>query len=182
MGTLNPYRAPFLDVNWIINTANTIGVNHFQLKLIQKMFEMFVLLINKGNPHSFCFVTCFLFIFIRETLPRRGCSTSSSVLHIWEFSMGICRGYFPREFAVGICRRNLPWELAVAIYRGFFVYICESFFVYMSKSCLYGDKPFVYVCKTFWFMRFSLLTVFLLVIVVVVMGHHTFKACVALFS
>ena len=146
------------------------------------MFEMFVLLINEGNPHSFCFVICFLFIFTREALPHRGCSTPSSELHIWEFPVGICRGYFPREFAVGICRRNLPWELAVAICRGFFVYICESFFAYMSKSCLYRDKPFVYVCKTFWFVRFSLLTVFLLVIVVVVMGHRIFKVCVALFS
>ena len=178
MGTLNPYRAPFLDVNWIINTANTIGVNHFQLKLISKMFEMFVLLINEGNPHSFCFVTCFLFIFTREALPHRG------LLHtiLCIAYLRISRGNLRWLFAVGICRRNLPWEFAVAICRGFFVYICESFFVYMSKSCLYGGKPFVYVCKTFWFVRFSLLTVFLLVIVVVVMGHRIFKVCVALFS
>ena len=117
MGTLNPYWAPFLDGNWIIDTANTIGVNHFQLKLILEMFEMFVLLINEINPHSFCFVS--YFIFTREALLHRGCSTRSSVLDIWEFAVGICRGVF--------------------------VYISESFFVYVSKSCLYGGKPFLYV-------------------------------------
>ena len=45
IGTLNPYRAPFLDVNWIIDTTNTISVK-FQRRLILEMFEMFVLLIN----------------------------------------------------------------------------------------------------------------------------------------
>ena len=74
------------------------------------------------------------------------CFTPSSVLHMWEFAVGIC--------------------------RGFFVYISESFFVYVSKSCLYGGKSFLYVCKTFWFVRFSLLTLFLLVIVVAIMGHR----------
>ena len=77
------------------------------------------------------------------------CSTPSSVLHIWEFAVAIC--------------------------RGFFVYISESFFVYVSKSCLYGGKPFLYVCKTFWFVRFSLLTVLLLVIVVAAMGHRPYQ-------
>ena len=113
-------------------------------------------------------------------------STPSSVLHIWEFAVaicrknlpwgfaaGICRGNLPQVFAVAICCQNLPWEFAVAIFRGFFVYTSQSFFVYVSKSCLYGGKPFLYVCKTFWFVRFSLLTVFLLVIVVAVMGHRS---------
>ena len=100
------------------------------------------------------------------------CSTPSFVLHIWEFARGICRGCLPQEFAVGICRRNLPWELAVAICRGFFVYVSKSFFVYVSKSCLCGSRPFLYVSKTFWFVRFSLLTVFLFAIVVAVMDHR----------
>ena len=86
----------------------------------------------------------------------------------------ICRGYLPQEFAAGICRGNLPQVFAVRICRGFFVYTSESFFVCVSKSCLYGGKPFLYVCKTFWFVRFSLLTVLLLVIVVAVMGHRNF--------
>ena len=46
MGTLNPYQAPFIDGNLIIHAANTISVNHFQLKLISEMFQMFALLIN----------------------------------------------------------------------------------------------------------------------------------------
>ena len=95
------------------------------------MFEMFVLLINEINPHSFCFVSYLtqriaphdLLYCIFENLP-------------WEFDVAIYRGNLPQEFAVAIC-------------RGFFVYISESFFVYVSKSCLYGGKPFLYVCKTF---------------------------------
>ena len=77
-------------------------------------------------------------------------------------------------FAARICCRYLPWEFTAGICRGFFVYTSESFFVYVSKSCLYGGKPFLYVCKTFLFVRFSLLTVLLLVIVVAVMGHRNF--------
>ena len=100
------------------------------------MFQMFVLLVNEINPHSFCFVTSFLFIFMREALPHRGCSTLSPVLDICEFAMGICR-------------RNLPWLFAVRICRGFFVCATEFFFAYVSKSYLYGRKLFVYVNKTF---------------------------------
>ena len=118
MGTLNPYRAPFLDGNWIIDTANTIGVNHFQLKLISEMFEMFVLLINEINPHSFSFATCFLFIFTVK-LSHTEYSTPSSVLHIWEFAVAIC--------------------------RGFFVYISESFFVYVRKL-VYMEANHFYMC------------------------------------
>ena len=91
------------------------------------MFEMFVLLINEINPHSFCFVSYLtqrivphdLLYCIFENLP-------------WEFDVAIYRGNLPQEFAAAIC-------------RGFFVYISESFFVYVSKSCLYGGKPF-FIC------------------------------------
>ena len=79
----------------------------------------------------------------------------------------------PWEFAVAICRRILPWEFAAGICRGFFVFVSKTFFVYVSKSCLYGSKPFLHVSKTFLFVRFSLLTVFLFVIAVAVMGHRT---------
>ena len=103
------------------------------------------------------------------------CSTPSSVLHIWEFVVAICRRNSPWEFAAGICHGWLPQEFAVGICRGFFVYISKSFFVYVSKSCLYRGKPFLYVCKTFWFRRFSLLTVLLLFIVVAVMGHRSLE-------
>ena len=136
------------------------------------MFEMLVLLTNEINPHGFCLVT-FLFIFTSEALPHRVYSFSPSLISIiWEFAVGICRGYLPQEFAAGICRGYLPWEFAVAIGRGFFVYVSEYFFVYVNKSCLYGSKPFLYASKTFWFVRFCLLTVFLFVIAVAVVGHR----------
>ena len=141
------------------------------------MFEMFVLLINEINPHSFCFVS-YLFSFYLHAWSsptQRMLHTILCIAYLsicrgnlpWLFAAGICRGFLPREIAVGICRRNLPWLFAV----DFFVYISESFFVYVSKSCLHGGKPFSYVCKNFWFVRFSLLTVLLLVIVVAVIGH-----------
>ena len=52
----------------------------------------------------------------------------------------------PQEFVVGICCGNLPQKFAVAICRGFFVFVSESFFVNVSKSCLYGSKPF-FICE-----------------------------------
>ena len=84
-----------------------------------------------------------------------------------EFAVAICRGNLQQEFAVGICRRNLSQEFAVAICREnlqqefavafcrenlpwvFFECVREFFFVYVSKSCLYGSKPLLYVSKTF---------------------------------
>ena len=137
MGTLNPYRAPFLDGNWIIDTANTIGVNHFQLKLISEMFEMFVLLIHEINPHSFCFVTCFLFIFTREALPHRG------LLHtiLCIAYLRISRGNLRWLFAVGICRRNLPWEFAVG-----FLYIYANPFLYIWANLVYMEANLLYMC------------------------------------
>ena len=130
------------------------------------MFEIFVLLINEINPNGFCFVTCFLFIFTRESSPTQRIALHHLLCGIFE--------NLPWLFAARICCRNLPWEFTAGICRGFFVYTSESFFVYVSKSCLYGGKPFLYVCKTFWFVRFSLLTVLLLVIAVAVMGHRNF--------
>ena len=133
------------------------------------MLEMFVSLIS---PHSFNkLLLCYLFfIFTRKALPCSGYSTPSSVLHIWEFALGICRDNLPQEFAVVICRENSP-----RICRGYlpwvFVYVSKSFFIYVSKFCLYGSKPFLYARKTL-FVRFFLLTQFLFVIVVAVMAHR----------
>ena len=132
MGTLNPYRAPFLDGNWIIDTANTIGVNHFQLKLILEMFEMFVLLINEINPHSFCFVS-YLFSFYLHAWS----SPTQRMLHTifwiaylrisrgnlpWLFSARICRGDLPQESAVRTCRRYLPWVFCIYMRILFCIY------------------------------------------------------------
>ena len=88
--------------------------------------------------------TCFLFIFTCEALPHRGCSMWS-VLHIWEFAVGICRGYLPLEFAVAICHWNLPGEFAVAICRGFFVCISESF-LYMWANLVCMEANLFYMC------------------------------------
>ena len=117
----------------------------------------------------------FLFIFTCEPLRHRCYSIQSSALHIQEFSVEICRENLPWLFAARICRRSLPWLFAVAICRGYlpFVFVIKSFFVYVSKSCLYERKPFLYVSKSFLFVRFSLLTVFLFVIAVAFMGHRT---------
>ena len=153
------------------------------------MFEMFALLINfliltLSDP----MVTCNLFFFSSSRVKlsyTEAYVTPFSTLHIrefavaicrrilpWEFAAGICRGYLPREFAVWIWHRNLPWLYAVGICSGFFVFVSKSFFVYVSKSCLYGSKPFLYASKTFFFMRFSL---FFFVIAVAVMGYRNFK-------
>ena len=44
-------------------------------------------------------------------------STPSSVLHIWEFAMAICRRNLPWLIAARICRGNLLQVFAVAIFR-----------------------------------------------------------------
>ena len=81
----------------------------------------------------------------------------------------VCRGNLPHKFAMSICHRNLPWLFAVGILS--FVFVSKSFLVYGNKSFLYESKPFSYVSKTFLFVIFSLLTVFLFVIAVVVLAH-----------
>ena len=90
----------------------------------------------------------------------------------WVFGAAVCRGNLPPLFAVGICRDYLPWLFSVVICREVFVNVSKSFFVYVSKSCLYGSKPFLDVSETFLFMRFSLLMMFIFVIAMAVMGHR----------
>ena len=129
----------------------------------------------------------FLLIFTCEALPHRAYSTQSSTLHIRESAVGICRENLPWLFPAKICRRNLPWEFAaticpenlpqefaVGICSDYlpFVFVRKSFSGYVSKSCLYESKPFLYVSKAFLFVRFSLLTVFLAVIAMAVMGNN----------
>ena len=132
------------------------------------MFKMFALLIDLLIlTISDAMVTCYLFSFdfhMWSSLTQR--ITHYHLLHyIFE--------NLPQDFAVRLCRRNLLWKFAVAICAGFFVFVNKSFFVYVSKSCLYGSKTFLFVSKTFLFVRFSLLTVFLFAIAVAVMGHRT---------
>ena len=74
-----------------------------------------------------------------------------------------------------ICRENLLQEFAVAICRVFFC-ICKQIFFFVCKQILFiWKETFLYVSKTFLFVRFSLLTVFLFVIAVAVMGHHRMR-------
>ena len=100
---------------------------------------MFVLQINEINPHSFCFVSCFLFIFTREALPNM------KSLHTI-----LCIAY------LRICSENLPWV----------------FYMFKRMLCCVCEQILLYGSKTFWFVRFSLLTVFYFIIVVAVMGHR----------
>ena len=69
--------------------------------------------------------------------------------------MAICREILAQEINVKICRGYLLWV---------FVFVSETFFC-ICELFLYGSK-------TFLFVRFSLLTVFLLVIIVAVMDHR----------
>ena len=114
------------------------------------MFEMLVLLINEINSHSFCFVTCFLFIFTSEALPHRGYSTPSFILHIWEFAVGICCGNLLWEFAVGICRRNLPWLFAERTCRGYLPWVfCirKPILFCIREQILFIWKQTFFICE-----------------------------------
>ena len=104
---ISPYRTPFLDGNWIIDTANRISVNHFQLKLIAEMFEILKL------SHTADY------------------SKPSSTLHIREFAVGICCENLPWLFAARICRRDLPWEFGAGICRGNFQWLFAASFLYL---------------------------------------------------
>ena len=81
-------------------------------------------------------------------------STPSSVLHIWEFAVAICRKKLPQEFAVGICRRYLLWLFAARICRGNlpwlfsvgFLYIQVNPFLYMWANLVYMEANLFYMC------------------------------------
>ena len=96
------------------------------------------------------------------------------------FAVAICRGnlpgYLPWEFTLANCHENLPQLIAVRICCDYlpwvFVYVSKSFLVYVSKSCLYGSKPFLDVSKSFLFVKCPLLMVLLFVVVMAVMGHR----------
>ena len=81
-------------------------------------------------------------------------STPSSLLHIWEFAVSICRKNLPQEFAVGICRRNLPWEFAAGICCGYLLPefgegICRSYFPWVF--CIYKSILFC-ICEQILFI------------------------------
>ena len=133
MGTINPYRAPFVDSNWIIDKASTICANHLSAKNnFRNAFEMFALLISNSNHFwrngllslNKLFL---LFVFFLSSPVKlyhtEDYSTPSSALHIQRFVVGICRGYLPREFASEICRGYLPCVFCIC--KQILFCICE---------------------------------------------------------
>ena len=149
---------------------------------------------------SFCFKTCVWSYKSKKYYCWHSFTVATHLP--WLFAVKICRVYLPWEFVAAICRSYLSWLFAVGIYRGylpweftvanchgnlpqlFAVRICcdylqwvfadvsKSFLVYVSKSCLYGNKPFLDVSKSFLFVKCSLLMVLLFVIVMAFMGHR----------
>ena len=116
------------------------------------MFEMFVLLINEINPHSFCFVS-YLFSFYLHawSSPTQRIAPHDFLYCIfenlpWEFAVVICRRNLQWLFAVRICRAYLPWVFCIYkrilfIWRQTF-FICvqkfliwEIFFINSASSC-----------------------------------------------
>ena len=160
LGTLNLYRAPFLDGKWVTDTARTISVNHFQLKLISEMFETFVIL---TNPHSFNkLLLCYLFSFYLHVW---SCLTQSITRHHllyyifenlpWEFAARNCCGYLPREFAMGICQRNLPWLFPVRICRGYLPRVfctCKQILFRICEKILFIWEQTFFICEQNFFI------------------------------
>ena len=110
---------------------------------------------------AFAFLLVFFLSSRVKVFRTEDCSTPSSVLHI-------------REFAVAICRRNLPWEFFARICRGFFcIYkrilfcICEQI-LFIWKQTFFICEQNVLICEIF-----SINSV-LFVTVVAVMGHRTY--------
>ena len=94
-----------------------------------------------------------LFVFFvssRVKLSHTEDSPHHLLLYVLEnFAMGICRENLPWLFAARICRGYLPREFAAR--RGFFIFVSKSFFICVSKSCLYESKPF-FICEKNFFI------------------------------
>ena len=91
---------------------------------------------------AFAFLLVFFLSSRVKVFRTEDCSTPSSVLHIW-------------EFAVAICRRNLPWEFSARICRGFFcIYkrilfcICEQI-LFIWKQTFFICEQNVLICEIF---------------------------------
>ena len=103
------------------------------------------------------------------------------------FAMTVCRDSLPQLFVVGICRSYLSWEFTVDICRGnvlqlfavgLFCVCKQTFFLFKQILFLLNlfylkENVFYIWAKLSLFIRISLLTVFLFVIAVAVMGHRT---------
>ena len=93
-----------------------------------------------------------LLIYIFENLPQ-------------EFTVGICHKNLPRLFTARICHRTLPWLFAVSICKQILFCICEQILFVLKKT--------IFICVQSFSYLFSLLTVFIVVIAVAVMGHRS---------
>ena len=108
------------------------------------MFEMFVLLINEINPHSFCFVS-YLFSFYLHawSSPTRRIAPHDLLYCIFE--------NLPWEFAVAVCRENLPCLFAVGFcpYKGILFCICEQIlFIWRQTFFICVQK--ILICEIFF--------------------------------
>ena len=110
---------------------------------------------------NFCFVTCFPFFLLCYLLAsclklsQTEDYSTRSVLHIREFAVAICRKNLLQELVVKICRDYLLWVFC----------ICKQILFCICEEILFiWKQTFLYVSKTFLSIRFSLLTVFLLLL------------------
>ena len=100
---------------------------------------------------------------------------SSFCLHLWNSpTQRIIHTIFCFTYS-RICRGNLPSEFAAGIWVG----ICRSYLPFVSANPFY---LFYMRGKLFLFVRFSLLTVFLFIIAVVITGHRSFAPLQSLMS
>ena len=80
----------------------------------------------------------------------KDCSTSSFILHIWEFAVGICLRNLPWLFAARICRKNLPWKFAAGICRGYlpWVFCIRKRIIFcMCEQILFMWKQTFFICE-----------------------------------
>ena len=165
MGTLNPYRAHFLDCNLINDTGNTKSVNYFS-----EMFEMFALLTSNFN-NFWCngflsfnkLLLCYLFllVFTCKALPHRELfQTIFSITYsrIWrgnlarEFGVVIFRKNLPQEFGVRICCRNFPWLFVTRICRGDLSWLFAVVFCICKQTLFRICEQILFIWKQTFFI------------------------------
>ena len=85
----------------------------------------------------------------RKNLPRGFAAGNCGMNLPSIFAARNCRRNFQQEFNGGIFRSYLPQlfpvKFVVAVFRGFFVYVSKSFFVYVRKFFI--RKKTFYICE-----------------------------------
>ena len=96
---------------------------------------------------SFAFLLVF-FLSSRVKLSHtEDCSTPSSVLHIWEFAVAICRTNLPWLITARICRGDLPWVFC--IYKRILFCICEQILFIWRQTFFICVQNFL-ICEIFF--------------------------------